>query len=110
MFSMLLDSLKEMVSVVVCRTVISNNAQETMERTQDRRQNVKMQEVHETPKNFVGGNQRQIEPEAERKEPIRKYTGEADPKNPQTWGKVARNDLCPCGSGKKFKHCHGKFE
>ena len=22
--------------------------------------------------------------------------------------KVGRNDLCPCGSGKKYKHCHGK--
>jgi preprotein translocase subunit SecA len=22
------------------------------------------------------------------------------------WSKVKRNDLCPCGSGKKFKHCH----
>ncbi len=32
-----------------------------------------------------------------------------DPKKPETWGKVARNDLCPCGSGKKFKHCHGTF-
>ncbi len=30
-----------------------------------------------------------------------------DPKNPSTWGKVARNAPCPCGSGKKFKHCHG---
>src|SRR5512147_1163681 len=26
-----------------------------------------------------------------------------------TWGKVGRNELCTCGSGKKFKHCHGKF-
>ncbi|MDZ4736097.1 MAG: preprotein translocase subunit SecA [Rhodospirillaceae bacterium] len=26
----------------------------------------------------------------------------------QQWGKVPRNSLCPCGSGKKFKHCHGK--
>ncbi|MGB7258451.1 MAG: preprotein translocase subunit SecA, partial [Pseudolabrys sp.] len=32
-----------------------------------------------------------------------------DPKNPASWGKVGRNELCPCGSGKKFKHCHGKF-
>ncbi|MGD1934995.1 MAG: SEC-C metal-binding domain-containing protein, partial [Candidatus Phaeomarinobacter sp.] len=24
-----------------------------------------------------------------------------------TWGKVARNAPCPCGSGKKYKHCHG---
>ena len=30
-----------------------------------------------------------------------------DPANPQTWGKVARNTPCPCGSGKKYKHCHG---
>jgi preprotein translocase subunit SecA len=31
-----------------------------------------------------------------------------DPNNPSTWGKVARNAPCPCGSGKKFKHCHGR--
>ncbi len=32
-----------------------------------------------------------------------------DPNNQATWGKVGRNENCPCGSGKKFKHCHGKF-
>jgi preprotein translocase subunit SecA len=32
-----------------------------------------------------------------------------DPKDPATWGKVGRNEACPCGSGKKFKHCHGRF-
>ena len=32
-----------------------------------------------------------------------------DPKNPATWGKVGRNDQCPCGSGKKYKHCHGAY-
>ena len=32
-----------------------------------------------------------------------------DPKDPATWGKVARNEPCPCGSGKKYKHCHGAF-
>jgi preprotein translocase subunit SecA len=30
-----------------------------------------------------------------------------DPNDPSTWGKVGRNEPCPCGSGKKFKHCHG---
>ncbi len=30
-----------------------------------------------------------------------------DPNNPSTWGKVGRNEQCPCGSGKKFKYCHG---
>ncbi|MBY6159729.1 preprotein translocase subunit SecA [Mameliella alba] len=32
-----------------------------------------------------------------------------DENNPETWGNPGRNDLCPCGSGKKFKHCHGKL-
>ena len=34
---------------------------------------------------------------------------ERDPQNPASWGKVGRNEACPCGSGKKFKHCHGAF-
>ncbi len=29
--------------------------------------------------------------------------------DPETWGPVGRNQACPCGSGKKFKHCHGAF-
>ena len=32
-----------------------------------------------------------------------------DPANPTSWGKVGRNETCPCGSGKKFKHCHGRY-
>ena len=31
----------------------------------------------------------------------------ANPDDPSTWGDVGRNSPCPCGSGKKFKHCHG---
>ncbi|MCR9139574.1 MAG: preprotein translocase subunit SecA [Alphaproteobacteria bacterium] len=34
---------------------------------------------------------------------------ERDPNNPASWGKVGRNEACPCGSGKKYKHCHGAF-
>jgi preprotein translocase subunit SecA len=29
--------------------------------------------------------------------------------DPSTWGKVGRNEACPCGSGKKYKHCHGRY-
>jgi preprotein translocase subunit SecA len=36
-------------------------------------------------------------------------TADRDPTNPATWGKVGRNEDCPCGSGKKYKHCHGKY-
>ncbi|MEL6621325.1 MAG: preprotein translocase subunit SecA [Pseudomonadota bacterium] len=35
--------------------------------------------------------------------------GARDPSDPSTWGKVARNAPCPCGSGKKYKHCHGRL-
>ncbi len=31
-----------------------------------------------------------------------------DPKDESTWGSTSRNAPCPCGSGKKYKHCHGK--
>jgi preprotein translocase subunit SecA len=33
-----------------------------------------------------------------------------NPQDPTSWGKVGRNEPCPCGSGKKFKHCHGKAD
>ncbi len=32
-----------------------------------------------------------------------------DPLNPETWGRVPRNAPCPCGSGKKYKQCHGSI-
>jgi preprotein translocase subunit SecA len=39
----------------------------------------------------------------------RTATAQIDPDDPSTWGKVQRNAPCPCGSGKKYKHCHGRF-
>ncbi|MBF9196006.1 preprotein translocase subunit SecA [Microvirga terrestris] len=36
-------------------------------------------------------------------------TPSRDPNDPASWGRVSRNEPCPCGSGKKFKHCHGQF-
>ncbi|MEO1544815.1 MAG: SEC-C metal-binding domain-containing protein, partial [Pseudomonadota bacterium] len=39
----------------------------------------------------------------------RKGVGAVDPNDPATWGRVSRNQLCPCGSGKKYKHCHGRY-
>ena len=41
--------------------------------------------------------------------PARRMAATIDPNDPSTWGKVQRNALCPCGSGKKFKHCHGQI-
>ncbi|MEQ1718022.1 MAG: preprotein translocase subunit SecA, partial [Hyphomicrobium sp.] len=55
---------------------------------------------------------RTAEPEQPRRQPLqtRKGEGGVDPKDPATWGRVSRNAECPCGSGKKYKHCHGKLD
>ncbi len=50
-----------------------------------------------------GGAQRTAAPARSRAADIA-----VDPRDPGTWGRVARNAPCPCGSGKKFKHCHGR--
>ena len=49
--------------------------------------------------------------QAPRQQPVRNRQKGAtlNPDDPATWGKVPRNAACPCGSGKKYKHCHGRF-
>jgi preprotein translocase subunit SecA len=49
---------------------------------------------------------------AERRAPLqtRRRASRPDPRDPATWGKVSRNAACPCGSGKKYKHCHGRHD
>ncbi len=51
-------------------------------------------------------------PEPEKRSPlqVRKGDGAVDPNDAATWGRVSRNAICPCGSGKKYKHCHGKMD
>ncbi|MFP6761142.1 MAG: SEC-C metal-binding domain-containing protein, partial [Rhodospirillales bacterium] len=55
------------------------------------------------------GNQNRTRSNAIHTRPLtlRQAADEIDPEDPSTWGKVGRNTTCPCGSGKKFKHCHG---
>ncbi len=52
----------------------------------------------------------QSEPKAlQTKTPLKSNVNrqDRDPRNPESWGNVGRNESCPCGSGKKFKQCHG---
>lgn len=84
MFSRMLDILKQRVTVVICHTVIQTNSQEQMQKAMDKEQNRPMQAVHEGD------------------EPLKQI-------DPSLFEGVSRNDPCPCGSGKKFKHCHGRI-
>ena len=84
MFSRMLDILKQRATVVICHTVIQTDSQEQMQKAMDKEQNRPMSAVHEGD------------------EPLKLM-------DPSLFVGVSRNDPCPCGSGKKFKHCHGRI-
>lgn len=64
--------------------------------------------VHESDENSEQAGVQASSP-ANANQPVQHKTGPIDPNDPSTWGKVSRNAACPCGSGKKYKHCHGSF-
>ncbi|WP_102106520.1 preprotein translocase subunit SecA [Oceaniglobus roseus] len=51
----------------------------------------------------------QAKVEAEQEAPAENPATGFVEEDPSTWGNPGRNDPCPCGSGKKFKHCHGEL-
>jgi hypothetical protein len=46
-------------------------------------------------------------PQAAGQPPVPQMGSDAEGTFTRADRKVGRNELCPCGSGKKFKHCHG---
>ena len=85
MFSNLLKTLKERLVVIVCHTVLQPETREKLEQAMEKEQNRKVSIV-------------------------RDGDTVADEKfDPKIFANVGRNDPCPCGSGKKFKHCHGRI-
>ena len=67
-----------------------------------------MIESHETPASMMA-EKTETNEQAINAVPLhrRKAADDIDPNDPETWGRVPRNAPCPCGSGKKYKHCHG---
>ena len=96
MFEQMLDGVREMVTSVLCHMELQMQGapEETFERDRP-----EMEQVHGEA--ALGG----ATAVAVRRRP----TGPLDPDDPESWGKVRRNALCPCESGRKYKHCHGKF-
>lgn len=100
MFSDMLDVLRERVSFVTCRAQIRGENEESLHL---RETTSRFKAIHEQPSSLIAGQE-----EKEKQQPFRYASAEVDPEDAETWGKVARNDACPCGSGKKYKHCHGQ--
>lgn len=93
MFQQMLDQLRVTVTTYLSHVQLQT-ASEAMERKA-----IDESQMHATHINPATG-------ENEMDQPANPHS-EFDSEDPNTWGKIRRNEVCPCGSGKKFKHCHG---
>ncbi|MBT8471416.1 MAG: preprotein translocase subunit SecA [Marinicaulis sp.] len=107
LFSGLLDGLRRDVTRMLMHVQVRRP-----EDAEPQRREIPMTETHVNPS--TGENEmtppagRRVLPSAGASSlSARARAQEIDPNNPETWGRVARNAPCPCGSGKKYKHCHG---
>ncbi|MEI8321113.1 MAG: preprotein translocase subunit SecA [Alphaproteobacteria bacterium] len=94
LFQFMLDRLKESVLSVLMQFHFEPEDLMQLEPTQPRI----MKESREDPA---------LESEQVSVMRSRQPAEEINPADPSTWGRVSRNESCPCGSGKKFKQCHG---
>jgi preprotein translocase subunit SecA len=112
LFNAMLDDLKERVTSMIARVEL---APEPPPQPLPMGFGQGMIESHPTPLDsyatepamameLAGGNGTAIamEPRPMRADGI-------DANDPSTWRNVGRNAVCPCGSGKKYKHCHGRL-
>ncbi len=109
LFESLLDSLRRDVTRMLMHVQV-RRAEEAM----PERRNIPMTESHVNP--MTGENEMAPPPGLRDRASAgvmtlaaRARANEVDPNNPETWGRVSRNAPCPCGSGKKFKACHGSI-
>ena len=79
-----------------------HSSSETFEITQDPMYAMDSDEYGEGEYESMGVNELPSSPVV-----VREAADVIDPDDPSTWGKIGRNSACPCGSSKKFKHCHG---
>ena len=103
LFENMINKLRENTTAQVMRVEVQTQADDGSLPDED---DLPMMEAHHidafTGEDDVGEGMMLFEEDDEAVDAI-------DPNDPSTWGKVARNDACPCGSGKKYKHCHGRF-
>ena len=104
MFNELMSGLRERVTAFLSRVEL--RAEPPPEDLQPQAPQI-ARATHETPRAQIGDAGH--DPAAQRVMP-RLAPEQRNPTDPATWGRVARNEACPCGSAKKFKHCHGAVE
>jgi preprotein translocase subunit SecA len=101
----MLDNLRERVTLVLHHIELQLSPSEDLVIERPR---TAMVESHEDPA-FPGAGDEPMPPVAAVPLHVRKAAAVLDPEDPSTWGRVSRNSPCPCGTGKKYKHCHGRL-
>ncbi len=99
LFEAMLSRLRETVTGVLSHLEVRMGAPEEL----PPREPPKMQEIHGDMDEQATGTDGPVP----RGMMARSARLPMNPQDQSTWGKVQRNAPCPCGSGKKFKHCHG---
>lgn len=93
------DKMLEEIKHAIARTIVRVQIRPANENySARRRQPVKTVEQHNGPAQFGGGHAAA---------PTQAASQPENATVKRTYPKVGRNDPCPCGSGKKYKHCHG---
>ncbi|MBM08687.1 MAG: preprotein translocase subunit SecA [Magnetovibrio sp.] len=105
LFEEMLASLRERVTQVLAQVELQMYDSEN-DATFDRNEQ-EMFESHENPSLGINREDNDLTDLTSTPLHRRKAAKELDPSDPFTWGRVSRNAPCPCGSGKKYKRCHG---
>ena len=91
LFDEMLESVRHTITGALSNLEIQLDNEE-MRSQQNSAEDYATREVNEGPKRLLNTARQEL-----------------DPNDPSTWGKVPRNAPCPCGSGRKYKHCCGKL-
>jgi preprotein translocase subunit SecA len=121
LFTSMLDRIKHETIALLSRIQVRTEAEiEAQERERERQMARQLQTQHAAPQSVIASDAEPVEPEPVAASPARAQMAAG---GPETLGpraaaveqvvrqgrKVGRNEPCPCGSGKKFKHCHGQL-
>ncbi|HEX9466307.1 MAG TPA: preprotein translocase subunit SecA [Alphaproteobacteria bacterium] len=114
LFSQMLRHLRDTVSSILSRVEVRIQVPDELPQAPPERDPARYRETRADPAMAEAGADGDLAlapppAAAAARAPVRHASGTIDRNNPATWGKVARNAACPCGSGKKYKHCHGKL-
>ncbi|MCC6598279.1 MAG: preprotein translocase subunit SecA [Alphaproteobacteria bacterium] len=108
-FELMLDQMRESITQTLSLVEINIDPQEA-ENLLTPAEKQRLQEGRQDPALMgtgAAGNVERGSPASNVQPMPRRVVFDKD--DPATWGKTQRNAACPCGSGKKFKHCHGQL-